>query len=386
LGWILGGIDTPDRTVREITNLESNLETIVSIEIDEIEEEVILDITYLTIPSVLTFELKDHLGNVRATFKPNNVEDSTNMTYDIVSLADYYPGGSIMPGRKYNPGLYRYGFNGKENDNEIKGLGNHVDFGARGYDPRLGRWWSVDPLANQFASQSPYSYAGSNPVYFIDKEGEKKITYLTVIDNNGDKSMIKIIDEDKVMKEIVGYSSLYVYDKNPTEITQDYDIAEYVTVDFSQGDGNSVTTTTGELRGKERNWYTSLEESFPAIAGLVVYGSQSTNENSPGTKTDGEVYGSFDFGEFSSIMSLIGTAMKNQSENTLDGKVSAKKVLGMVNKLKSILDYQGAAVDDVSSVHCLSCKGNYLRIEGEVTFNETDAVSTDTVDYHGDKE
>ena len=50
-----------------------------------------------------------------------------------------------MPGRKYSPtNSYRYGFNGQEKLDEIKGYGNSLDFGARIYDPRLGRFLSVD--------------------------------------------------------------------------------------------------------------------------------------------------------------------------------------------------------------------------------------------------
>jgi RHS repeat-associated protein len=52
-----------------------------------------------------------------------------------------------MPGRKYSAGTgYRYGFNGKENDNDVKGEGNQQDYGFRIYDPRLGRFISVDPF------------------------------------------------------------------------------------------------------------------------------------------------------------------------------------------------------------------------------------------------
>ena len=40
-----------------------------------------------------------------------------------------------MPGRGYNVGTYRFSFNGIEQDSEVKGIGNHIDFGARGYDP-----------------------------------------------------------------------------------------------------------------------------------------------------------------------------------------------------------------------------------------------------------
>jgi hypothetical protein len=46
----------------------------------------------------------------------------------------------LQPGREINVGGYRYGFNGKENDNKVKGEGNQQDYGMRVYDPRLGRF------------------------------------------------------------------------------------------------------------------------------------------------------------------------------------------------------------------------------------------------------
>ena len=56
-----------------------------------------------------------------------------------------------MPGRKFSAGNgYRFGFNGKENDNEIKGEGNQQDYGMRVYDPRLGKFLSVDPLTKGY--------------------------------------------------------------------------------------------------------------------------------------------------------------------------------------------------------------------------------------------
>src|SRR5205823_6001178 len=45
---------------------------------------------------------------------------------------------------------YEFGFNGKLKDNEIAGVGNSYDYGFRRYDPRLGRFWSVDPLRTRF--------------------------------------------------------------------------------------------------------------------------------------------------------------------------------------------------------------------------------------------
>jgi len=76
-----------------------------------------------------------------------------------------------MPGRHANTSDYRYGFNGKENDNEIKGEGLQIDYGFRIYDPRLGKFLSEDPLTASYPHYTPYQFAGNNPVRFIDLDG-----------------------------------------------------------------------------------------------------------------------------------------------------------------------------------------------------------------------
>jgi RHS repeat-associated protein len=52
---------------------------------------------------------------------------------------------------------YRYGFNGMERDDEIKGSGNSYDFGARMYDNRIGRWFAIDKLSAMYPQQSPFN-------------------------------------------------------------------------------------------------------------------------------------------------------------------------------------------------------------------------------------
>jgi RHS repeat-associated protein len=124
------------------------------------------------------FELPNHLGNVLATVSDRRIQNSAGgvtvdyYTADVQSANDYYPFGMSMPGRTLSlANGYRYGFNGKEKDNEAKGEGNQLNFGNRIYDPRLGRWLSVDPLQSKYSSLSPYNFVGNTPLQAIDPDG-----------------------------------------------------------------------------------------------------------------------------------------------------------------------------------------------------------------------
>jgi RHS repeat-associated protein len=77
-----------------------------------------------------------------------------------------------MPGRNASSGDYRYGFNGHEQDDEVKNItGTHYDFGARVYDPRLGKFMSRDPWEAKYAWQTPYAYFKNSPISQIDWKG-----------------------------------------------------------------------------------------------------------------------------------------------------------------------------------------------------------------------
>jgi RHS repeat-associated protein len=75
-----------------------------------------------------------------------------------------------MPGRNGGED-YRYAFNGMEHDPEVSGDGNSYTTEFRAYDPRLGRWKSLDPLMDQFPHQSGYVAFDNNPIYFVDPRG-----------------------------------------------------------------------------------------------------------------------------------------------------------------------------------------------------------------------
>ena len=100
-----------------------------------------------------------------------------------------------MPGRKFSQSSssFRYGFNGKENDNEVKGEGNQIDFGSRIYDPRVVTWLSPDPKASKHPYESPYVYVSNNPLIYADPDGEEKIVVVGGGDITG-KDRMKFIN------------------------------------------------------------------------------------------------------------------------------------------------------------------------------------------------
>lgn len=103
-----------------------------------------------------------------------------------------------MPGRKYRQvnTTYRYGFNGKENDSDVKGEGNQQDYGARIYDTRLGRFLSVDPLTRAFSWYSPFQFAGNMPIAAVDLDGEEQKIMINWYDVNGNVTSTKLVKAD----------------------------------------------------------------------------------------------------------------------------------------------------------------------------------------------
>jgi RHS repeat-associated protein len=67
--------------------------------------------------------------------------------------------------------VYRYGFNGKEHEDDINSGGGDYDFGARIYDSRIARWLAVDPRGGLMPNLSSYAYAFNSPISLIDLDG-----------------------------------------------------------------------------------------------------------------------------------------------------------------------------------------------------------------------
>jgi len=114
----------------------------------------------------------------------------------------YFPFGMLLPGRHANTSDYRYGFQGQELDNEIKGEGNSINYKYRMHDPRVGRFFATDPLFREYAHNSPYAFSENRVIDAVELEGLEAALAREVLksegayDNVGKSEFKKIGAED----------------------------------------------------------------------------------------------------------------------------------------------------------------------------------------------
>ena len=163
---------------------------------------------FVFVAGLKQYEISNHLGNVLATVSdikqavdvtpPDGVVDYERAV--VKTEQSYYPFGMLQPEMSYsfNSAKYRQGFNGMEKDNEIKGTGNSLDFGARIYDPRLGRWMSLDPYSYKYPYESNYVFVGNNPIKFIDPDGNFKLSADDKVTYKHLNNLLQKFDDKKV--------------------------------------------------------------------------------------------------------------------------------------------------------------------------------------------
>ena len=120
---------------------------------------------------------------------------------------------SISP----NIGGYRYFFNGQEADNEVFGENSLFAFEYRMHDARLGRFWSVDPLAAKYPWNSTYAFAENSPIGYLEMEGLEAVVGISMGGNvEYRKGLLKSVYSTAIVKTILAAEK----SNEPNEIEQ----------------------------------------------------------------------------------------------------------------------------------------------------------------------
>lgn len=115
----------------------------------------------------------------------------------------------VTPGRTKDTEGYRYGFQGHEDDKEIKGKGNHYAFGDYGLDSRIAKRFQPDPVVKRH--ESPYATFANNPIWFRDPTGLDTLK-IGMNDNGHYKIISKIIsDGNDVFQFMNGGKQVHSY-------------------------------------------------------------------------------------------------------------------------------------------------------------------------------
>ncbi len=163
-------------------------------------------------------------------------------------------------------GDYRHSFQGQESDPEIKGDGNSINYKYRMHDPRIGRFFAVDPLAPKYPHNSPYAFSENRVIDAIELEGlESQIIitdeyYLGLIEGvRNDGSLTEIQREEKILE----YSYL-AYSMGMAVFVPDYDdmglVVNYQSVAIYSIADHRLASNVGVL-------YTA----FPELNTIAIY-------------------------------------------------------------------------------------------------------------------
>jgi len=118
------------------------------------------------------YEISDHLGNIRAVITDRRFSYPTGDSVELLSETAYWPFGMPLWSKEKGKEGYLYGFQGQETEDEVRGEGNLVSYKYRMHDPRLGRFFSVDPMVDSLPWQSPCTTMDNNPILLTDPTGE----------------------------------------------------------------------------------------------------------------------------------------------------------------------------------------------------------------------
>ncbi len=251
------------------------------------------------------YELNNHLGNVLSVVSDKKIPTLAlgSLAYfnaDIKAYNDYYPFGMLQPGRHANTPDYRYGFQGQEMDDEIKGEGNSLNYTFRMHDPRVGRFLSIDPLDSSYPWNSPYAFSENRVIDGIDLEGREfyftadgvligrvnKSSEMRVIESYylEEKMISKVRDEIDQVNAGADDGQLYFYGSYSTQRASDEVFGNIATTVYTQNQTLNLGSQLPPLFNNKisvngNNVYEGYKAQGAAVAEASLYEDKNGNKS-----------------------------------------------------------------------------------------------------------
>jgi RHS repeat-associated protein len=236
-----------------------------------------------------------------------------------------HPYGMQLPNRHSASGDYRYGFQGQEKDDEVKGEGNSVNYKFRMHDPRVGRFFAIDPLTAQYPWYTPYSFSGNKVIHAIELEGLEEVhVYNVWYDNDGRHSKYSHTYTNNDLNVDIRRTNFLTYNsKEKIEMIKFTSISD----DGGVGDLSITYNSVSEINSKE---YSSFFNT-PILVEAPVESTPSETK----AYIDEMIDNSWNKGEYLNSLSY----MASKADNSYQGIQGAKKAAKQLNDISQVSGY-----------------------------------------------